>query len=327
MSMNETMRRLAEQKNRQQLGISVANGNEGHRSESSWSGDRQPSEPNGQKSTSSASSTSMSGEQLRRERFSQLMERMDEMSSELKELIESKVSTPMSLATLPPPEEKLSPEQIAQQVSFETMQQFAPVVSRMAKVIEAMERSHTKAGEMLTEQQMQQAAWETASTTHAAQVKRLSTLITAAGDETQALRMAALQTKEGIFDMVATRWGRILFLNIAFLIFGALLVILAYHQFVSPDWLTIERSNNWLIYTDGMTAEQKAQLLTEMKAKRARLEAEQDTSPTAAAGGGQQTTSGGSNSSGQQSVSSGTPPQSAPAQQPNGRQQSRTRRH
>jgi hypothetical protein len=80
-------------------------------------------------------------------------EQMQEMFGELKELIERRVSTPAALATLPPPEEKPSAEQIAQRVSFETMQQFAPIVSRMGEVIKTMEEAHDRAEVKIDEAQ------------------------------------------------------------------------------------------------------------------------------------------------------------------------------
>jgi uncharacterized protein YlxW (UPF0749 family) len=137
--------------------------------------------------------------------------------------------------------------------------------------------------------------------------------------ETQGLQTAARLTKESFWDMLEQRGMRVLLTVVISLLIGVLIAAYVFREVSAPDTLTMEASENWQIYTYDMTAEQKAQLMAEVKAKRAKIIAEQDSSQPAA---GQQTT----NANGQ-STAAGSPPAAQPAQPQSGRQQSRARRH
>jgi hypothetical protein len=238
-------------------------------------------------------------------------EQVREMFGELKELIESRVQAPAAAATLatqPPLKEKPSPEQIAQKVSAETMQQFAPVVARMGEVIKTMELAHDRAELKIDQAQIQ-----------LNRLDEISRLVWDVRQETQGLQTAARLTKESFWDMLEARGMRVLLTVIISLLIGVLIAAYVFRQVTAPDTLTLEASENWQIYTYDMTPEQKAQLMAEIRAKREKIVAEQDSSQPSA--GEQQTNTNG------QTTSAGSPPASAQPAQPQSGKGSRAPRH
>lgn len=247
-------------------------------------------------------------------------ERMQEMFGELKELIESRISTPAGAAapaTHPPPEGRPSPEQIARQVSTETMRQFGPVVERMGQVIAAMERAHERAEERLEEADGRQEKLTLSAEEQNRSIRAFTSLIEQARAETELLREAARRTKESFFDLIAQRWRSVLLLTAVAMTVGILAGTYAVREIMRPDQLVIEESQNWRILTYDMDGQQYGRLMGEIKAKRERILYQTDSSQSLSPEQEQQRAAEQS-----QQSTTGTPP--AAAAPANGGQQPRT---